>query len=223
MFKSILYLSIVGSLLLMYSFNVVTKPIKSNELKKEYNKKTLVFSTYTIKDFSKWKKAYEQKMDTTAKLAYLLSVDSNNLKIGLYQYTNSHVDYKKNLSSKSFKDFSNKAGINSTVQNSYLNTMWLNPNVPKKGYYIIISHKVVDFVKWKVDFDMNRDKRGFIGITDVFVATYENDVNHVTMALATDNYEMCKALFTDEEVIGVLKKAGVVGELDISYWKVKSN
>lgn len=207
----------------MFSFNFVTKPIKSNALPIEYTKKTMVFSTYTIKDFSKWKKVYEQKMDTTAKLAYLLSVDSNKLKIGLYQYTNSHIDCKKNLNSKSFKDFSTKAGITSTVENSYLNMMWLNPNVPKKGYYIIISHKVVDFVKWKVDFDMNRDKRGFIGITDVFVATYENDVNHVTMALATDNYEMCKALFTDEEVIGVLKKAGVVGELDISYWKVKSN
>lgn len=207
----------------MFSFNVVTKPIKNDVSKIEYHKKTMVFSTYTIKDFARWKNAYEQKMDTIAKLAYLLSVDSNNLKIGLYQYTNSHIDYKKNQNSKSVKEFSNKAGIKSTVENSYLNVMWLNPNIPKKEYYIVISHKVSDFVKWKVDFDMNRDKRGFIGITDVFVATYENDINNVTMALATDNYEMCKALFTDEEVIEVLKKAGVVGELNITYWKVKSN
>ena len=222
MIKSILYLSFVCSTLLIFSFNVVTKSIKSDVSKIEYNKKTMIFASYTVKDFSKWEKVYKQNVDTAAKLAYLSSIDDIT-KVGVYQFTQGHDDFRKNKNPKQLKDFNIKAGINSTPDYQYLNVMWMNPELPKKEYYIIISHKVVDFVKWKVDFDLNRANRGYIGITDVFVATYENDINNVTMALATDNYEMCKALFTDEEVIGVLKKAGVVGELNITYWKVKSN
>lgn len=215
MIKSHSFLLIICSAFLLLSFGI--NPNKTTE----YNKKTMVFTSYAVEDFSKWEKVYKQKTDSAAKLAYLSNVD-NATEVGIYQFTQGHNNFRKNTSQQ-FKDFKQKAGIKSNPDYQYLNVMWINAEQPKKEYYIIISHKVADFVKWKVDFDLNRTNRGYIGITDVFVATYENDINYVTMALATDNYETCKVLFTDEEVIAVLKKAGVVGELDISYWKVKSN
>ena len=100
--------------------------------------------------------------------------------------------------------------------------MWMNPVQTKKSYYILITHKVADYVKWKVLFDGDRGNRGMFGISDIFVATQENDLTNVTTLFTTDNYELCKELFANEEIIAILRTGGVIGDINITYWQVMS-
>lgn len=195
---------------------------KSPSIKPVYNKKRMVFSTYVVKDFSKWEKVYNEKSDAESKFAYSLKTDTNISKIGVFQFTTSLNDFRKNITSKQNKDFISQSGIKSTPENLFLNVMWMNPEQQKKDYYILISHKVVDYVKWKVLFDGDRGNRGMFGISDVFVATQENDINYITTLFTTDNFEMCKELFANEEILNILKVGGVIGEIKITYWKIKS-
>jgi hypothetical protein len=187
-----------------------------------YDKKTMVLESYKMEDFSKWESLYNKKSDTASIIEYLINVDTS-LNLGVIKYTQGHEAYRKQYSSQFHQDFMLNAGIEYHTDALFLNTAWTNPIKPKNAYYIIISHKVSDFIKWVVDFDANRVNRGYIGISDVFIATHENDHYMVTIALMTDNIEICRGLFTDPQVIEVLKNASVIGELDISYWKVISN
>lgn len=185
-----------------------------------YDKKRMVFSTYVVKDFSKWEQIYNEKSAIESKFACTLRTDTNITKVGVFQFTTSHNDFRKKIASKSFKDFKNKSGIQSTPEHLFLNVMWMNPVQAKKSYYILITHKVVDYVKWKVLFDGDRGNRGMFGISDVIVATHENDLNNVTTLFTTDNFEICKELFANEDIIAILRTGGVVGDINITYWKV---
>lgn len=204
-------------------------PIKKEEDRKKKSKKdtindkkTIVFLSNTIEDFSKWEAAFIENSDSSSIFSYSLNVDSTS-KIGVWQFTKGLTSFKKQLVSPFYKDFMNRAGIKTTQTSLFLNIAWVNPTPVKKKYHIIISHKVLDFVKWKIDFDSNRENRELIGISDVLLAVSEKTNNEITMILATDNIDMCRTLFTNPDVVEVLKKAGVVGELNISYWKVMSN
>lgn len=191
------------------------------EKKLEYNGETVVFSSYTIKDFLKWETAYKEYSDSTSRMAYSLNIDAPSV-VSVSEFTYGHADIKKKNASTEFEVFMHEAGIIAKPNYLYLNTAWLNPQKPKKNYYIIITHLVSDFEKWKIDFDNNRQNRGFASIYDVFLATEDGNKNMVTMILTTDNIAFCRALFTDPEVVKVLKTAGVIGDLDISYWEVMS-
>ena len=210
---------------------VEVNPIKKEEDRKTHTKKdkdtintkkTIVFLSNIIEDFSKWEAAFIENSDSSSIFSYLLDVDSTS-KIGVWQFTKGLTSFKKQLVSPLYKDFMNRAGIKTTQISLFLNIVWVNPTPVKKKYHIIISHKVLDFVKWKIDFDSNRENRELIGISDVLLAVGEKTNNEITMILATDNIDMCRSLFTNPDVVEVLKKAGVVGELNISYWKVMSN
>lgn len=193
----------------------------SPKQKLEYNGETVVFSSYEIEDFLKWETVYKEYSDSTSRMAYSLNVDSTSV-VTTIEYTYGHDESKKKNGSIDFEKFSQNAEIISEPNYLYLNTVWLNPQKPKKNFYIIISHLVADFEKWKIDFDDNRQNRGFASIYDVFLATEDGNNNMVTMILTTDNIAFCRALFTDPEVVKVLKTAGVIGDLDISYWEVMS-
>lgn len=193
--------------------SIPTKP-------KVYDKKTFAFITYEIDDFSKWEKVYKEKSDSNSRIGYLTNAENESL-IGIYEYSVSHDAIRKEYQSKQFKSAIKVAGIKSIPKLRYYNFDWVSPKKSNKTYHIAISHEVADFKKWKKDFFDNAANRGYINIEDLFIATADGNDNLVTVVLGTDNYEMCKSLFTDPEVIAVLKASGVISELEITYWKVK--
>jgi len=195
--------------------------IPKNPTVKVYDKKKFAFITYEIENFLKWEKFYQEKSDSNARIEYLTNAENESL-IGIYEYITSLDDVKKEYQSKQFKLAMKVAGIKSIPKLRVYNFDWVNSKKSNKIYHIAISHEVTDFKKWKKDFFDNAANRGYINIEDLFIATADGNDNLVTVVLGTDNYEMCKSLFTDPEVIAVLKASGVIGELEITYWKVKS-
>lgn len=195
--------------------------IPKEPIVKVYDKKTFAFITYEIENFSKWEKNYKEKSDSNSRIGYLTNAE-NEFLIGIYEYSVSHDAIKKEYQSKQFKSAMKVAGIKSIPKLRVYNFDWVNPKKSNKIYHIAISHEVADLKKWKKDFFANAVNRGYINIEDLFIATADGNDNLVTVVLGTDNYEMCKSLFTDPEVIAVLKASGVISELEITYWKVKS-
>ena len=185
----------------------------------DYDKKTFVFVTADVVDFTKWEKVYLEKSDKTARMGYSVNVDKEST-IGVAEFTNGHDAAREKFADQDMKIAMMEAGVISIPQMTFLNTVWMTTDQPKGAYRIAVKHEISDMAQWRTAFDADKVNREKAGMFDICIASDESNDNLITVVIGTDDLEACKAVMKDPKVGEMMKKAGVVGEPEKSYWKV---
>lgn len=87
----------------------------------------------------------------------------------------------------------------------------------ESGAFLVVTHKVADFDKWKVGFDTTAKlKRGF-GWTRSSIFSVDGDRNNVMVMEEFGSIDRAKAFAASPELREAMGKAGVVGPPDIRF------
>lgn len=87
----------------------------------------------------------------------------------------------------------------------------------ESGVFLVVSHKVADFAKWKVGFDTTAQlKRGF-GWKGSSIYSIDGDRNNVLVMEEFGSFERAKAFAASPELREAMGKAGVLGPPEIRF------
>ena len=83
--------------------------------------------------------------------------------------------------------------------------------------HVIIRHKVADYGQWKQVFDSHLNSRMAAGENGSRVFHSVDDPREVTVFSDWDSVDHARRFIGSEDLKAAMKKAGVVGDPDISY------
>lgn len=85
--------------------------------------------------------------------------------------------------------------------------------------YLVVHHRVENFEQWKPLYDEHRPLREKAGVKEVRLLHGADDPNDLTLLFETSDLPKAKAFVESTDLREVMKKAGVVGEPEVSYLK----
>jgi heme-degrading monooxygenase HmoA len=85
--------------------------------------------------------------------------------------------------------------------------------------YMLVRHKVTDYVKWKLAFDAHSVTRQVNGSRGGQLFRNASDSNELVVLLEWDNLEKARQFAQSEDLREVMQRAGVVDQPDIYFLK----
>ena len=85
--------------------------------------------------------------------------------------------------------------------------------------YMLVRHKVTDYVKWKLGFDAHSVTRQVNGSRGGQLFRNASDPNELVVLLEWDNLEKARQFAQSEDLREVMQRAGVVDHPDIYFLK----
>lgn len=182
----------------------------------------IVEITHTVKDFAKWKLAFDA--DSTSRKASGLgfmvigknAANPNNLFIVL-----SVADLQKAkdfAASPKLKDVMKKNGVISKPEMMYLHITRFSPDSSIKQW-VTITHKVKDYDAWLKVFDAEGTAtRAGYGLSDAVLAQAIGDSNTVQIVFDIKDMAKAKARFADPAFKKLMMDAGVIGAPKVVFY-----
>ncbi|HLA58861.1 MAG TPA: hypothetical protein VK622_08875 [Puia sp.] len=196
--------------------------IAAAEVKPAFKPFEVVEIVHTVKDFSKWKPAFDA--DSTARkesgLGFIVigknQANPNNLLIAL-----SAADLQKAkdfAASPRLKDLMKKNGVISKPELSYFHVIRFTPDSTKKQW-VTVTHKVKDFEAWLKVFDAEgtATRAGF-GLSDAVLSQAIGDSNTVHIVFDITDMAKAKARMNDPALKKLMTDAGVIGAPRIVFY-----
>jgi hypothetical protein len=177
---------------------------------------------HTVKDYAKWKPAFDA--DSAARIEHGLGFiviarnqkNPNNLEVVL-----SVADLQKAkdfVASPKLKDVMQKNGVISKPVVSYYHVLRFNPD-SKEKQWVEVTHKVKDYDAWVKEFDEEGTAaRANYGLVDVVLARSLSDSNTVQLVFDIKDSTKAKARFADPSLKDLMKKAGVIGAPTVNFY-----
>jgi len=81
---------------------------------------------------------------------------------------------------------------------------------------IILNHKVSDYKSWRKHYDADMPRRKGAGLKEIHVGTKAKEPNNVYIVFQTSNPSAFEKMAKDPALKEVMKKAGVLGEPEIT-------
>ena len=81
--------------------------------------------------------------------------------------------------------------------------------------YLLIRHKVKDFVAWKAAYDRHADARRSAGLAESHLMRSIDDPNEVVILFTATDVDKAKAFTISDELRSAMHGAGVVGKPDV--------
>jgi hypothetical protein len=193
------------------------------EVKPAFKPFDVVEIVHTVKDFSKWKPAFDA--DSIARKANGLGfivigknqANPNNLMVVL-----SVADLQKAkdfAASPRLKDVMKKNGVISKPEVSYFHIIRFTPDSTKKQW-VTVTHKVKDFDAWLKVFDAEGTAtRAGYGLSDAVLAQAIGDSNTVHIVFDITDMAKAKARVNDPALKKLMTDAGVIGAPKIVFYK----
>lgn len=85
--------------------------------------------------------------------------------------------------------------------------------------YMIVTHKVQDFDKWKIVFDEHSVTRKANGGQGGYLFRSDKDPNEVVVVLKWDDITRARQFAKSDDLKYVMQKAGVIGQPDIYFFQ----
>jgi hypothetical protein len=192
------------------------------EVKPVFKPFDVVEIIHTVKDFSKWKPAFDA--DSTARNANGLGFmvigknqsNPNNLLVVL-----SVADLQKAkdfAASPRLKDVMKKNGVISKPEIAYFHVIRFSPDSTKKQW-VTVTHKVKDFDAWLKVFDGEGPAtRANYGLSDAVLAQAIGDSNMVQVVFDITDMAKAKARINDPALKKLMTDAGVIGAPKIVFY-----
>jgi hypothetical protein len=177
---------------------------------------------HTVKDYAKWKPAFDA--DSAARIEHGLGFiviarnqkNPNNLEVVL---TVADLQKAKDFAaSPKLKDVMQKNGVITKPVVSYYHVLRFNPD-SKEKQWVEVTHKVKDYDSWVKVFDEEGTAgRANYGLVDVVLARSLADSNTVQLVFDIKDSTKAKARFADPSLKDLMKKAGVIGAPVINFY-----
>lgn len=164
-----------------------------------------------VLDYGSWKMAYD-------------AGNGQRLAAGMHNYSISRSPEDTNVVQVALR-------INDTLKASpFFNgdgtkKMWLktveeDASTDTTQLRVMITHKVKDRTKWKMEFSSNKDARLTMGLKDRAIDFHINDVHTVTVVSAVIDLQKARSYLNSNQYKNHLKVIGVKGKPDIFFYKV---
>lgn len=182
----------------------------------------LVEINHTVKDYAKWKVAFD--LDSVARktsgLEFIVIGKNNsipnNLTIAL---TAADVAKAKAFAADPrLKDVMGKNGVISKPAINYFHVLRFNPDAKEKNW-VLITHKVKDFDTWVKAYDAEGSAtRAANGLLDVALARGIDDPSIVHIVFDITDIAKAKARINSPELKKIMTDAGVEGKPAIEFY-----
>lgn len=83
--------------------------------------------------------------------------------------------------------------------------------------FILIRHKVKDFLTWKTGYDAHQQKRKEAGLTESYLLRGADDPNEVVMLFEVEDLNRAKAFAASAELRDKMREVGVIDKPDIYF------
>ena len=193
------------------------------EVKPAFKPFDVVEIRHTVKDFAKWKPAFDA--DSTNRNASGLGFiiigknqsNPNNLEIVL---SVSDLQKAKDFAaSPKLKDVMKKNGVISKPEINYFHIIRFTPDSTIKQW-VEVTHKVKDFSAWLKVFDAEGTAtRATYGLSDGVLAQVIGDSNTVNIVFAITDLAKAKARMNDPALKKLMTDAGVIGAPKVVFYK----
>jgi len=177
---------------------------------------------HTVKDYAKWKVAFDN--DSAARKSSGLSLivigknnaNPNNLTIAL---TASEVTKAKAFAADPrLKDVMEKNGVISKPDIAYYHVQRFNAE-SKEKQWVLVTHKVKDFDAWLKVFDAEGTAtRASFGMVDVVLSRSVDDPSIVHLVFDIKDMAKAKARMNSPELKKIMMDAGVEGAPKITFY-----
>jgi len=177
---------------------------------------------HTVKDYAKWKPAFDA--DSAARMASGLGFivigknqkNPNNLLVVL-----SVADVQKAkdfAASPRLKEVMRKNGVISKPVVDYFHIIRFSADSTIKQW-VTITHQVKDFNAWVKVFDAEGTAtRASYGLSDAVLGRGINDSNSVHIVFDITDMKKAKARFADPKLKALMKEGGVIGEPRVNIY-----
>lgn len=177
---------------------------------------------HNVKDFAKWKSAFDT--DSTERMGSGLEqiVVAKNLNKPENVYIALKAsDLKKAkdfAAAPRLKDVMDKAGVSSKPEVRFLHVIRFNPDAKEKTW-VVVTHKVKDFDAWLKVFDgEGTAARAEQGLYDAVMARDVDDPNTVMLVFDIKDLEKAKKAMMSEDKKKLMMSAGVEGVPSIEFY-----
>ena len=83
--------------------------------------------------------------------------------------------------------------------------------------FLLVRHKVRDFLEWKRGYDAHLPKRAEAGLTEKHLLQDANDPNQVVLLLEAKDLSRAKAFAESADLRETMQKVGVLDKPDIYF------
>ena len=178
---------------------------------------------HTVKDYSKWKPAFDA--DSTARINsglgfMVIGKSQENPNSLLIVLSVANLQKAKDFGADPrLKDVMKKNGVISKPEINYYHLIRFNPD-SKEKQWVTVTHKVKDFDAWLKVFDSEGTaKRAEYGLFDVVLARDIEDSNTVHIVFDIKDMAKAKARITDPALKKLMIEGGVIGAPKIAFYK----
>ncbi len=192
------------------------------EKKAEFQPFDMVEIDHTVKDYAKWRPAFNG--DTAARAASGLEfivigrgMDNPN-SVAIYLKATDVQKAKDFAANPRLKDLMQKNGVISKPDISYQHVIRFNPD-SKEKQWVVIKHKVKDFDNWVKTYDSEGvATRASFGLVDVVLARGIDDPAMVYIVFDITDMAKAKARMGDPALKKLMEDAGVEGKPEITFY-----
>jgi len=193
------------------------------EVKPAFKPFDVVEIVHTVKDFAKWKPAFDA--DSTARKAaglgfIVIGKNQANPKSLLIALSVADLQKAKDFAaSPKLKDVMQKNGVISKPEISYFHIIRFTPDSTKRQW-VTVTHKVKNFDAWLKVFDAEGTAtRAGYGLSDAVLAQEIGDSNNVHIVFDITDLAKAKARVNDPALKKLMTDAGVIGAPKIVFYK----
>lgn len=83
--------------------------------------------------------------------------------------------------------------------------------------FLLIRHKVKDFVAWKAGYDAHQPQRTEAGLTEHYLLRGADDANEVVLLFEARDLERARAFATSADLREKMQEVGVIDKPDIYF------
>ena len=182
---------------------------------------TAVGAIFQVEDLDQWTNVYQREVDESARIGTLQSLDNPNL-IFVMQWSEGHREAKQLASSEDVKAVMMEGTMSSDPQFQFYNIKFFENSQSEDSFRLAVSAEVMNFDMWKSDFDRDERKREEAGLKTIGLAIDSENENLVYVMFSTNDQQKVYEFLGSEETKAAISDAGVIGEPNMSWWKVVS-
>lgn len=179
---------------------------------------TYVIVQHDVADFDKWKTGYDEDAQRRKKTGLqeilVLKGDPNANSVSVVFGISDLEKARAFFSDPQLAEKMGEAGVISAPQFTYFNVA--NSSLTNGNSYMIISHKVADFDKWKEGFDDHESERLKYHIKVTAVGTSVDDPTQIVAIFNTDQAVNFVDFMEKSDLKEAMQNSGVISE-PVSY------